>query len=60
MWWMRENHDDKQWFSVRAKLEVPPKGYKGSLAGTGWDDDVILSEYDQASGSVNRGKTLGE
>lgn len=60
MWWMREQRDEKEWYSFRAKLEVPPKGYTGSLKGTGWDQDVMLDEYDRASGSVNRGKQVGE
>lgn len=56
MWWMREHRDEKEWYAFRAKLEVPPLNYKGSLKGTSWDDEVILSEYDAASGSVQRGK----
>jgi hypothetical protein len=52
---MREGREEKDWFLSRAKLEVPPLGYTGSLAGTGWDQDTMLSEYDQAAGSIRRG-----
>lgn len=55
MWWLKEGREDKEWYLVRSKLEVPPKGYTGSLRGTGWDPDTILNEYDQASGNVVRG-----
>lgn len=54
MWWMREGRTDKEWFEFRAKLEVPPPGYTGSLKGTGWDQDTMLEEYRQASGEVRR------
>lgn len=60
MWWIKEGREENEWVVVRAKLEVPPKGYTGSLAGTGWDPDVMLSEYDQASGNVVRGPQPGE
>lgn len=31
---------------TRANLEVPPSGYTGSLRGTSWDDDEMLSGYE--------------
>lgn len=55
MWWMREGREERDWFLTRAKLEVPPVGYTGSLRGTGWDQDTMLTEYDQASGTMRRG-----
>lgn len=46
-WWLQENCDAKEWDKVRAKLEVPPPGYTGSLAGTVWDHDEMLAGYEQ-------------
>lgn len=42
-----ENTDDKKWDAVRARLEVPPPGYTGSLKGTVWDHDEMLKGYEQ-------------
>ncbi len=54
-YWMREGcKDENEWYKTRSQFEVPPLGYTGSLAGTGWDQDVMLDEYQQASGEVNR------
>jgi hypothetical protein len=29
------------------KFEIPPPGYTGSLAGTSWDQDTMLDDYNQ-------------
>lgn len=57
VWWMVEGLDEKERFSAIAKLEVPPKGYTGSLTGTSWDPGVVLSEYQQAEGNIRKGGT---
>jgi len=54
MWWLMEGKSETEWFAYRARIEVPPRGYTGSLVGTSWDDGVILEEYGQASGSITR------
>ena len=40
-----QGRDEADAHQVRAKLEVPPPGYRGSLRGTSWDDDAMLSEF---------------
>lgn len=55
MWWLAEGKEQKDAFVARSKFELPPPGYTGSLAGTGWDPDVMLDEYDQAAGTPSRG-----
>lgn len=55
MFWLTEGREQKDAFVARSKLEVPPPGYAGSLAGTGWDQDVMLDEYNQAAGTPSRG-----
>jgi hypothetical protein len=47
MSWMREATDPKKWDAERARFEVPPPGYTGSLEGTVWDDDAVLDTYNQ-------------
>lgn len=55
MFWISEGREQREAFIARSKVEVPPPGYAGSLAGTGWDPDVMLDEYSQAAGSPTVG-----
>lgn len=55
MFWLTEGREQTDAFVARSKLEVPPPGYTGSLAGTGWDQDVMVDEYDQAAGTPSQG-----
>lgn len=41
-----ENLDEKGRNKLQITLETPPPGYKGSLAGTMWDDDDMLAAYE--------------
>jgi hypothetical protein len=44
---MQESADPKKWDAQRARFEVPPQGYTGSLKGTVWDPDAVLETYNQ-------------
>lgn len=44
-WILNQPDIDKE--ATRAKLELPPPGYTGSLRGTAWDPDAILDGYRQ-------------
>lgn len=47
MYWVLDGRDEADQVKTRSKLEIPPRGYTGSLAGTSWDPDVILEGYKQ-------------
>lgn len=47
MTWIMEGAEEKKRDAVRARFEVPPPGYTGSLRGTVWDEDAVLRTYDQ-------------
>lgn len=40
-YWIMNGRTDVE----RAQFEVPPPGYRGSLRGTVWDPDAMLSGY---------------
>jgi hypothetical protein len=48
MWWSMSNHASQEKAEAwRAKFEVPPPGYNGSLEGTVWADDRMMDGYEQ-------------
>lgn len=49
MWWITENRTEAEIIKTKAILELPPAGFSGSLAGTEWDPDAMLADFESAS-----------
>lgn len=43
---MQENRKEEEAVKTISMFEVPPLGYTGSLKGTSWDADEMMSGYD--------------
>lgn len=50
LFWLIEGEEDEgKAMRKKAKFEVPPKGYRGSLRGTSWDPDVLAAQVSSTS-----------
>lgn len=47
--WLVDGKEEAQAAKDRSMFEVPPKGYRGSLKGTGWDQDEMNKPYIQGA-----------
>lgn len=45
MYWILDRREATDVAITRAKVEMPPPGYSGSLRGTVWDPDAMLASY---------------
>lgn len=55
-YWLLENKDEARAMKDRGMFEVPPKGYRGSLRGTSWDQDVMNADYFSQTATVTAGE----
>jgi hypothetical protein len=46
MYWILDGRSEADAHKIRAQLEVPPPGYRGSLRGTSWDDSAMLRDFE--------------
>jgi hypothetical protein len=54
-YWIAENKNEAQAMKDRGLFEVPPKGYRGSLRGTSWDQDAMNADYFNNTTTVQAG-----
>lgn len=49
-YWILDGRSEADMNKTQGMLEMPPPGYVGSLRGTVWDHDVMVSSYRNQGG----------